>query len=67
MTEAATPRETVPPVALREGEVGRARSLWADAFRRLIRNPGSVAGAVILLLLILIALFAPYATPYDPI
>lgn len=46
---------------------GRTRSLWADAFRRLLRNPGSVTGAVILLLLILAAVFAPYLTRYDPL
>ncbi len=45
----------------------RSRSLWADAFRRLIRNPGSVTGAIILLSLILIAVLAPTITQYDPI
>ena len=45
----------------------RARSLWVDAFRRLIRNPGSVTGAIILLLLILVAFLAPVITRYDPI
>jgi peptide/nickel transport system permease protein len=45
----------------------RTRSLWADAFRRLIRNPGSVAGAVILFLLIVSAIFAPVVTRYDPL
>lgn len=67
MSEVKMPQDTAAPVALWQGEIGKARSLWADAFRRLIRNPGSVTGAVILLLLILIALFAPYATRYDPI
>jgi peptide/nickel transport system permease protein len=67
MSEAITPRKTAPPVALRQGEVGRARSLWADAFRRLVRNPGSVTGAVILVVLILAAILAPYVTRYDPI
>ncbi len=45
----------------------RTHSLWADAFRRLIRNPGSVAGAVILFLLIMSALLAPAITRYDPL
>ncbi len=67
MSKTTTPRDTAAPVALQQGELGKARSLWADAFRRLIRNPGSVTGAVILILLILIALFAPYVTRYDPI
>jgi peptide/nickel transport system permease protein len=45
----------------------RTRSLWADAFRRLIRNPGSVAGAVVLFLLITSAIFAPAVSRYDPL
>lgn len=67
MSEATPPKGTATPVALQQGELGKARSLWADAFRRLLRNPGSVIGAVILILLVLIALFAPYVTRYDPI
>ena len=34
--------------------------------RRLLRQPGVVVGAVILLLLIVGAVFAPYLTPYEP-
>jgi len=45
----------------------RSRSLWGDALRRLVRNPGSVTGAIILLALILIAVLAPVITHYDPI
>jgi peptide/nickel transport system permease protein len=67
MSEVPTPQDTASPVAIQGGDSRKSRSLWADAFRRLIRNPGSVTGAVILLLLILIALFAPYVTRYDPI
>ena len=43
------------------------RSLWGDALRRLTRNPGSMAGLVLLLLITLAAIFAPLITQYDPI
>lgn len=44
-----------------------SRSLWADAFRRLLRNRLAVIGAVIILLIVLAAIFAPVLAPqaYD--
>lgn len=45
----------------------RHRSLWGDAMRRLRRNPGSMAGLVLLIIIIAAAIFAPYITRYDPI
>jgi peptide/nickel transport system permease protein len=42
-------------------------SLWADALRRLVRNPGAVVGAVILLVIVLAAIGAPWITRYDPV
>jgi peptide/nickel transport system permease protein len=42
-----------------EGQLG-------PVLRRLLRQPGVVVGAVILLLLIIGAVFAPYLTPYEP-
>jgi peptide/nickel transport system permease protein len=47
-----------------EGEqlVGR----WADARQRLLRNPGAVAGMVLIVLFVLVAVFAPLLAPYDP-
>jgi oligopeptide transport system permease protein len=43
------------------------RSLTADAFRRLIRNRAAMVGAIIVILNILVAIFAPYIAPkaYD--
>jgi peptide/nickel transport system permease protein len=43
------------------------RSFWVDALFRLSRNPGSIIGLVILLILILSAISAPLITHYDPI
>jgi len=43
--------------------VQRRESLWADAFRRLTRNRAAVLGGVIIILLVLIAIFAPFIAP----
>lgn len=55
-----------------EGLVGkpsedeRGTSLWQGAFRRLRRNPSAIIGASIVAVLVLIAVFAPLLTPYEP-
>ncbi len=41
----------------------KGQGLWADALRRLFRNKASVIGAIILLLNILMAIFAPIIAP----
>jgi ABC-type dipeptide/oligopeptide/nickel transport system permease subunit len=41
------------------------RSLWSDAFRRLIRNKLAVFGAAVILLLVITAVFAPFIAGYD--
>jgi peptide/nickel transport system permease protein len=56
-----------PSVAVQAEGIGRHRSLWGDALRRLARNPGAMAGAVILFLLVMAAILAPYITRYDPL
>jgi oligopeptide transport system permease protein len=38
-------------------------SLWADAFRRLLRNRAAVIGGIIVILLALMAIFAPLIAP----
>jgi peptide/nickel transport system permease protein len=56
--------------ARREGLLqrqGKPRSLTGDAIRRLRRNPGAVAGAIVLASLVLLAIFAPQVAPHDPI
>jgi oligopeptide transport system permease protein len=47
----------------------RGRSLWADAMRRLLRNKAAVASAIILTIIGLSAIFAPYLAqhPYDEV
>lgn len=44
----------------------KGRSLWAEALRRLRRNPAAMTGAVILLLFVLVALIGPFFVPYSP-
>jgi peptide/nickel transport system permease protein len=49
------------------GRVAKSRGLTRDALHRLRRNPGAVAGAVVLAMIVLLAVFAPVVAPYDPI
>jgi len=41
--------------------------LWQDAWRRLIRNKAAVAGMIIILLFVFVALFAPFLAPHNPL
>ena len=41
--------------------------LWSDALRRVLRNPGAIVGAVVVVLFVFTALFAPLLAPYDPV
>ena len=40
-------------------------SLWSDAVSRLVKNKAAMVGAIILFVLILCAIFAPYIAPYS--
>lgn len=44
----------------------RGEDLWRATLRRLLRNHAAVAGATVLLLLVLACVAAPLLTPYDP-
>jgi len=39
-------------------------SLWKDAFRRMCKNKMAILGAVIIITLFILAIFAPYIAPY---
>jgi ABC-type dipeptide/oligopeptide/nickel transport system permease subunit len=58
----AVDAHTVVPSSARE-----SRSLWSDARSRLLRNPVAMAGGAVVILLILVAVAAPYLAPYDPV
>jgi peptide/nickel transport system permease protein len=40
--------------------------LWSDAWYRLRRNPGAIAGFVIIAVIVFVAIFAPLLAPFDP-
>jgi peptide/nickel transport system permease protein len=42
-------------------------SPWLAARRRFMRSASGIAGAVVLLILLLAAIFAPFVAPYDPV
>jgi len=44
-----------------------SRSLWSDARSRLLRNPVAMAGGAVVIVLIIVAIAAPYIAPYDPL
>jgi len=47
------------------GEIERKpRSLWRDGMRRLLRNRAAIAGGVVVLVIALAAIFAPFIAPY---
>jgi peptide/nickel transport system permease protein len=42
-------------------------SLWRDASRRLRRNPAAIAGAVIVVAFVVLAVVGPFLVPHDPL
>ncbi len=64
MVHVAAPRDALAPMAEIEG-----RSLWQDALRRLLRNKAAVVSIVVLTIIALMALLAPWLSPhpYDEI
>jgi peptide/nickel transport system permease protein len=50
----------------RELELEAPTGLWRDAFARLSRNPGAIAGFVLVTAFLTLAIFAPLIAPYDP-
>lgn len=48
-------------------EVRRSRTLWGDAWRRLLKNRLAVVGLVVVVAMGLLAISAAWVAPYDPI
>ncbi|MBX5446181.1 ABC transporter permease [Sphaerobacter sp.] len=52
-----------PLVALQR----KPRSLWGDALRRLAANKGALIGVVVFVVILLMAVGAPWLAPFDPV
>jgi peptide/nickel transport system permease protein len=58
---------SLAPVAIESGdEAANVPSAGRRAFMRYMRNPGAVAGAVILGFWLIVAVVSPWIVPYDP-
>jgi peptide/nickel transport system permease protein len=57
---------SVVELEAREIAFERPSGLWSDAWRRLKRNKGAIAGLVLVGLFVLVALAAPLLAPYGP-
>lgn len=44
-----------------------SRSLWRDAWHRLLRNRAAVAGGIVVIFFMLVGLFAPLIAPHNPL
>ncbi len=53
-------------LALEKQRVHGRTALWADVWYRLRHNKMAMVGLVIIILLVLVAIFAPLLAPYDP-
>jgi ABC-type dipeptide/oligopeptide/nickel transport system permease subunit len=50
----------------REAQFDAPSGLWREAWQRLRRNPGAIAGFTLVGVFVLVAFFAPLIAPYDP-
>jgi peptide/nickel transport system permease protein len=57
---------SVAELEAREVSFEAPSGLWRDAFSRLRRNPGAIAGFVLVVVFVLVALLAPLIAPFDP-
>ena len=57
---------TSPATTIGATREDRAVGLWSDAFRRMRRSPAAIIGGTIVGFFVLVAIFAPFLTPFDP-
>jgi peptide/nickel transport system permease protein len=57
---------SIAEIESREVELEAPSGLWREAWGRLRRNPGAIAGFALVLLFVIIAVFAPLIAPYGP-
>ena len=63
------PANTLPqldPAEVASSETDEIRSPWRDFFQSFIRHPMAVISSIFILLLVLVAVLAPWIAPYDP-
>ncbi len=63
------PENTLPPLDPAEVAISSKddiRSPWLDFFQSFIRHPMAIVSSIFILLLVLVAIFAPWIAPYDP-
>lgn len=63
------PANTLPPlepVAAVSDSNDDIRSPWLDFFQSFIRHPMAIVSSIFIVLLVLVAIFAPWLAPYDP-
>ena len=53
-------------VAVETPRPGAYRGLWSDALHRLSRNRLALIGGIFVLLMVIVAVFAPWIAPFDP-
>ncbi|WP_341644085.1 ABC transporter permease [Thauera sp. SDU_THAU2] len=57
---------TLSPAAAAVPAYERSAGFWSGVLKKLARDPVAVGAALVLLLLVLVAIFAPLITPHDP-
>ena len=57
---------TLSPAAAAAPAYERSAGFWSGVLKKLARDPVAVGAALVLLLLVLVAIFAPLITPHDP-
>ncbi len=62
-----SPTETISALRFGQTETSelKVRSLWSDAFRRLLRNRLSMVGLIVVLFIYMTAIVGPFVAPYD--
>jgi oligopeptide transport system permease protein len=71
-THSTTGKPTPKPPSAAPGDLAQTltrppRSLWRDAWSRLIRNKAAVLGAIIILFFVFVAIFASSLAPHNPL
>jgi oligopeptide transport system permease protein len=66
-TSAVTPQSLQQLAEITLANTKPSRSLWSNAWRRLRRNKMAMAGIAVLIILLLVAIFAPLLAPHNPI